>query len=170
MPVGESRRDALRRKYLSLGAGELAAATVFVVVTALSIAPRLESREVRALWSALIPLLVVLVQGGAYWLLARRWVRAAPMPGTLATAYRVFRLVDVALLAAGLAGLLLWWPGRVGVAVLCVAAWLFGVVEYVNYYLVRLAYPPSRWFALVGQRRVPRLVQDLEGRGRADCG
>jgi hypothetical protein len=155
----------LRRKYVSLGVGELVAALVFGLVAALSVAPRLHGTEVSALWSALAPLLVVLVQGGAYWLLARRWVGAEPMPRSLAAAYRLFRVADPVLLALGLAGLVAWWPQATGPPVLCLLAWVFGVVEYVNYFVVRLAYPPSRWLALVGQRRVPRLVQDLrEGR------
>lgn len=40
--------------------------------------------------------------------------------------------------------------------------WVFGLVEYVNYFVVQLVYPGSRWSALVGQRRTPRLVQNLE--------
>ncbi|KGN31304.1 hypothetical protein N802_04240 [Knoellia sinensis KCTC 19936] len=153
----------LRRKYLSLGAGEFVAAAVFAGAAVFSVAPRLEGDdEVRALWSALGPLLVVLVQGGGYWLLARRWVGAGRMTRTVATAYRIFRIGDVVLLGLGLAGLLTWWPERTWVAVLCLAVWAFGVVEYVNYFVVRLAYPPRQWLALVGGWKTPRLVLDLE--------
>jgi hypothetical protein len=41
------------------------------------------------------------------------------------------------------------------------AVWVFGVLEYVNYFVVRLAYPLGRWFTTVGEWRTPRLVQDL---------
>jgi hypothetical protein len=34
-------------------------------------------------------------------------------------------------------------------------------VEYVNYFLVRLAYPVLRWFTAVRGRRLPQLAQDL---------
>jgi hypothetical protein len=39
--------------------------------------------------------------------------------------------------------------------------WLFGVVEYVNYFVMRLAYPMRRWIAEVGERKTPRLMIDV---------
>lgn len=60
----DERRETLRRKYLSLGTGELAAA-VFAAVSVVAVMPRVEIRQdSAALWSALIPLLVLLVQAG----------------------------------------------------------------------------------------------------------
>ena len=100
------RREVRRRKYLSLGVGELAAAAVFAAVL-----PRLVGPEDRwAVWFALIPLLVVLLQAGGYWLLARAWVARRPMPASLATVYRAFRWADAMLLTGGLVGVLLWLP------------------------------------------------------------
>ncbi|MFW2242373.1 hypothetical protein ACVH9Z_23805 [Rhodococcus opacus] len=61
----DERRETLRRKYLSLGTGELAAAAVFAAVSVVAVMPRVEIRQdSAALWSALIPLLVLLVQAG----------------------------------------------------------------------------------------------------------
>lgn len=156
------RRRELRRRYLSLGTGELAAAAVFAGLAVVVVMPQLEGdRDHAALWSALTPLLVVLVQAGTYWLMARTWVTCAPMPASAAAVYRVFRAADPVLLAAGLVGVVLWWPGDTGTALLVVAVWAFGVVEYVNYFVVRLSYPPHRWSASVTRWRTPRLVQDL---------
>ena len=45
--------------------------------------------------------------------------------------------------------------------VLLVIIWLFGVIEFINYFVMRLAYPINRWFAVVGQRRTPRLMLDV---------
>ncbi len=45
---------------------------------------------------------------------------------------------------------------------LCV--WALGVIEFVNYFVVRLAYPPSQWFSKVGQWREPRLLPDMTHR------
>ncbi|CAG7635880.1 hypothetical protein SIM91_04725 [Rhodococcus opacus] len=158
----DERRETLRRKYLSLGTGELAAAAVFAAVPVIAVIPRVEIRQdSTALWSALIPLLVILIQAGIYWLSARSWVERAPMPAALAATYRVFRLVDPGLLVVGLVGVLVWWPDHVGVAIAAVAVWVFAVVEYVNYFVVRLSYPVGRWLTLVGQWHTPRLVQDL---------
>lgn len=151
----------LRRRYLNLGIGELMAAAVFAVVAAVFVAPRLPGADdVRALWAALVPLLVVLVQAGAYWLGARTWAHHAVMPRPLALVYRACRIVDIALLVAGLIGVV-WWPASVGAALLVAAVWGFGVIEYVNYFVVRLAYPVGRWFTSVGQWRTPQLMRDV---------
>ena len=152
-------RDARRRRYLHLGVGELVAAVVFALVL-----PRtVDAFERRALWAALIPLLVVLLQGGAYWLLARGWVGRSAMPSGLAALYSAFRRLDPVLLLAGLVGVLVWLPERPGAVVAALAVWVFGVVEYVNYFVVRLAYAPTRWWRGVKERRTPRLVLDLRG-------
>jgi hypothetical protein len=156
------RREELRGKYLKLGTGELAAAIIFALVAINRVLPSLSHpRDQAALCSALAPLLIILVQAGAYWLLARNWVELQPMPASLASTYRAFRIIDVALLAAGLVGVLVWWPPHPGVALLVTAVWLFGALEYVNYFLVRLAYPVGKWFTTVGQWRVPQLIKDL---------
>ena len=156
------RREALRRRYLSLGLGELAAAGVFLTVALTMAIPRLDDQQDRlALWSALVPLLIVLVQAGIYWLLARSWVEHHPMPAFLRGVYRVCRIVDVALLAAGLVGIIVWFPAGIGAALAVVAVWVFGVIEFVNYFVVRLSYPARSWFSTVRQRRTPRLVRDM---------
>ena len=158
----QHRWDRVRRRYLSLGTGELAAAVVFVALAVTVVIPRLDSRrDATALWFALVPLLVVLLQAGVYWLWARNWVGHTTMPPTLATTYRVFRVVDPVLFVGGLVGVLVCWPDRLGAALTIAAVWVFGVVEYVNYFIVRLAYPAAQWLTTVGQRRTPRLARDL---------
>lgn len=160
--MSEDRRESLRRKYLSLGLGELAAAVVFFVIALAVVIPRLGSGDDRvALWSALVPLSVVLLQGGAYWLLARAWAARAPMPTSMATLYRAFRIANVGLLGAGLVGIVLFLPDHLGARVFLIAVWLFGVVEYINYFVVRLAYPLRHLPSRLTQWRMPRLVQDL---------
>jgi len=165
----DRRRKELRRKYLELGTGELAAAAIFALVAIVLILPGFDHpRDKAALCSALVPLLIILAQAGAYWLLARNWVGVQSMPARLASTYRAFRVTNVALLAAGLAGVLIWWPPHLGAALLVTATWGLGAVEYVNYFLVRLAYPVGRWATSVGQWRVPQLVKDL-GAANDEC-
>lgn len=160
----EDRRQQLRRRYLSLGSGEWAAVAVFVLLAVATVAPRLPGPDdAWALGSALLPLLIILGQGGSYWLLARSWVGRAPMPRALVSLYRAFRLGNPLLLLLGLAGVLVWWPGHPVSSVVVAATWLFAVVEYLNYFVVRLAYPLTHWFSCVGQWRTPRLVHDLDG-------
>jgi len=68
---------------------------------------------------------------------------------------------DAGLLLIGLLGVLVWLPDHVVVAVSVVAVWLFGVVEYVNYFVVRLAYPFRSWTRTISQWRTPRLMHDI---------
>jgi len=158
----ERRRDELRSTYLRLGTGELAAAGVFAVAAVTVVLPRLADPGDRAaLWSALVPLLLVLVQAGAYWLLARTWVGRAPMPPGVASTYRALRVLTAGVLAAGLVGVVAWWPRDAGASVLAAGIWTFAAAEYVNYYVVRLAYPVRQLPAGVGRRRAPRLALDL---------
>ncbi|WP_431728458.1 hypothetical protein [Verrucosispora sp. TAA-831] len=159
--MSSQHHQKMRQRYVSLGSGELLSVVVFAVV-AWRFTPRLaDPTDVRALWSALVPLLLILTQGGAYWLLARRWIGTGHMPRGLAASYHVFRVVDVAVLAGGLVGVLVWFPDSLATSALVVGIWLFGVLEYVNYFVVRLSYPPRTWFSQVTRGRSPRLVQDL---------
>ena len=88
------------------------------------------------------------------------------MPAALTTTYQGFRVADPLVLAAGLAGVLLWWPDDSGTALAVVGVWAFGLLEYLNYFVVRLSYPISRWFTSVRQWRRPRLLQDLDASTR----
>lgn len=161
------RRDALRRKYLNLGIGELAAATTFCLVAAFSVRPLLHGSATPAMWSALLPLLFVLVQAGVYWLLARDWVARSSMPARVATIYRTLRLIDAGMLTVGLGAVIAWWPSQSGAAILVATVWIFGLVEYINYFHVRLSYPVRRWFTTVRQCRTPQLVRDMRSAVRS---
>ena len=158
----EDRRAALRRRYLSLGLGELAAVVMFVYAALTVVVPRLGSDQaVASFLVAVVPLVLILSQAGAYWLLARTWVEVRSMPRSLARLYRTLQVLDVLVLLA--AGIYIAvdlsstrWAGTMAVLV-----WLFAVVEFTNYYVVRLSYPWAKWFTKVGQWRTARLVQDL---------
>lgn len=90
------------------------------------------------------------------------------MPTGLASLYRVFQVADVAMLAAGLIGVVVWLPESPVWAAAVLAIWVFAVIEYLNYFVVRLSYPPRRWFGTVTQWRTPRLVQDLRDSRQPD--
>lgn len=164
--MNAGKREDRRRKYLKLGTGELAAAAVFAVAALFFVTPRLpEAQDGLALWSALIPLLFVLVSAGVYWLLARSWVERARMPRGVAASYRLVRVVSLLLLAGGVAGLIAWWPHNLAVALFIAGVWIFAAVEFTNYFIVRLAYPVATWFATVTQWRTPQLVADMRTSG-----
>jgi hypothetical protein len=61
------------------------------------------------------------------------------MPTGLALTYRALSVGDAALLLAGLIGVIVWLPPQPLHALVILGIWTFGVIEFVNYYLVRLA-------------------------------
>lgn len=151
------QRTTSSRRLVRLGSGELVAAGVLAFVAARGIAA--DPGVAPPLLSALLPLLVVLLQAGVYWLVRSR---TRSLAAVIVTTYRVFRVLDAALLVLGLTGVLLWWPAEPVPAATVVAVWLFGLVEYLNYFAVRLAYPPVRWLSEVGRWRTPQLLKDLD--------
>lgn len=162
MLAADDRRAVLRRKYLWLGLGELAAVAVLVAAGLGVVAPKLDSDQAGV--SFLVggcALVLILSQAGAYWLLARTWVQLRPMPRRLARLYRGCQVLDVFVLVgtgAYIAVQLFRTRWSAGPAA---ALWLFAVAEFTNYYIVRLSYPWGRWFTMVGRWRTPRLIQDL---------
>ena len=83
------------------------------------------------------------------------------MPDAVAAVYRVFRVLDALVLAGSLVAIILWLPSRIPVLVLVIAVWLFALVEYANYFVVRLSYPLTQWASRVGEWRTPQLIRDL---------
>lgn len=155
----------LRKAYTNLGLGELAAAAVFAGVAASGLIPVTSNLTgTLALWSALTPLLLILVQAGAYWLMARKWAGRARMPIRVARAYRAARLLNPLVLAMGLIGIVAWFPSGAD-AILVLAVWVFAAAEYANYFVARLSYPVHLWAAQVTQWRSPRLIRDLDRAG-----
>lgn len=157
------RHGPLRRHLLSLGLGEFVAAVVFAVV-AVNLAFVSSDGAEAALWFALSPLLFVLIQGGFYWLLARHHL-PGPIPDGIVRVYRSLRVVDpIVLLGCGI-GVAATWPGLSLSAALVVAVWVFGLIEYLNYFHVRLSYPWSTWVSQIGRWSTPRLARDLRRAG-----
>lgn len=157
----------VRRTYLSLGTGELAAAAVFVV-TAVAVATQEPGTGAYGLWSGAGPLVAILVFAGCYWLLARRWLGSRTIPSWVAPVVRVARTGFAVVLVAGLVGAVVWFPASSPARTVTVAALALGVVEYVNYFVVRLSYPAGVWWREVRRLRTPRLVKD--GRAAARLG
>lgn len=110
---------------------------------------------------AVLSLVLILSQAGAYWLLARTWVEARSMPRSLARLYRVLQVLDMLVLATAGVYVAVHLSSTRWAGAMAMLVWLFAVVEFTNYFLVRLGYPWGKWLNQVGQWRTPRLVQDL---------
>lgn len=141
---------------------------VILAVAAFVFVPRRDPADRPAFLLSLLPLVAVLLQGAAYWWLASRWAVTGRMGPRTAATYRAFRALDPLLWTACLLGVVLLGPSG-GAAALCGIALLFGAVEYLNYYVVRLSYPWAEWLGGVGRLSTPRLVRDLRTSRRPDA-
>lgn len=90
---------------------------VILAVAAFTVAPRLDPADPPAFALSLVPLAAVLLQGVAYWWLARRWAVTGGISPRTAAAYRAFRVLDPVLWIACLLGVVLPAP-LAGAAVL----------------------------------------------------
>lgn len=148
-------RSDIRRRYLTLGLGELAAVVVFIGAYVVLL-PRLgDDTRTSAVMLGLLAYL--LLQGAAYWLPARGWIPGGRMPAPFVALFGGLRWLNVVLLGAVL---LVIMPGSA--VLLSIGLWLFALVEYVNYFWIRLSYPLSEWVDGVRARRPSRLARDLD--------
>jgi hypothetical protein len=155
----DTTANRLRRHLLNLGSGELAAAFAFAWLGVF--AGRDDPTGRVGLPLAAVGLVVVLVEGGCFWLLARGWMPCRRMPRTLARIYLTLRWVTPLIFVLSAIGLAMWWPSLPHVRVLGVSAVSFGVTEYVNYFIRRVSYPVATWWRDVRRLRQPRLIHDV---------
>lgn len=156
-------RQALRRRFLSLAWGELTltAALVFAGVYWHLWQSRGPFRGETT--GAFVVLELLLLQGAAYWaswaLRGRRARRRS-----IVTAFRALRTINLGvLLALGVTLVLKRLPEGFAVALA-----FFALVEYVNYFVIRLSFPLPDFVRPLARRNFPRslLARELaEQRG-----
>jgi hypothetical protein len=110
---------------------------------------------------ATVGLVLVLIEGGCFWLLARSWGPRGRMPRAVARIYLALRWATPLILVLSAVGLAMRWPNLPHARVLGVIAVSFGVVEYVNYFIRRVSYPVATWWRDVRRLRQPRLIRDV---------
>ena len=126
----------LKNQFLNLAAGELAAVVVFVFVSRLL-------NFGAAAWAAFSCLIFILLQGSMYWLYRYLLIRKKrEVHPNVIRILSIARMLNLVLLAA--IGLTVPFV-RNSTRDLIIAAviFLFGVVEYINYYWYRLSYGRS---------------------------
>lgn len=91
----------------------------------------------------LYPLLVlsfILIQGSVYWfILLKRMSTLKFRSAYVANIYRILKIIDVILLCIGIPIIILNYS-NIAVTTLSVFIWLFSIIEWINYYVVRLSY------------------------------
>ena len=159
------QKEKVRKVLVSLCLGELAAALSFWLCLFL-----LKNRlgDWNCLISILYPLSLltfILLQGSTYWaILIRRLSNPQFGSGTVPKLYGVLRILDLILLISGFP-FIVWNTQSVQVAILATLIQLFSLIEWVNYFLVRLSYslnPLVLWKRITkGKLEKSRIAKEL---------
>lgn len=158
----------LEIKLKRLWTGEIAAVVVFLLcyfqLPKLSIGSYLMKSTAYPLFT----LSLILVQGAFYWwILYKRLTTVNTFTEKVGQIYRILKLVDIALLCLGIPVMVLthsyWFSTIIGVVIL-----LFAIVEWVNYYVLRLSYSlnPFALFKKIKNRTLvkSKLAKEIENR------
>ena len=155
----------IQKELVSLCLGELAAVQSFGICFFL-----LKDRlgDVSSLVTILYPLSLlafILLQGSIYWaILIRRLSKPQFGSASVPKLYGCFRILDLVLLISGFP-LIVWNTQSFQVAIIATLIQLFALIEWVNYFLVRLSYslnPLVLWKRITkGKLEKSRIAKEL---------
>lgn len=134
------QKEKVRKELVSLCLGEFAAALSFWLCFFL-----LKNRlgDWMSLITILYPLSLltfILLQGSIYWaILIRRLSKPQFGSGNVPKLYGVLRILDLVLLISGFP-FIVWYTQSVRVAIIATLIQLFALIEWINYFLLRLSY------------------------------
>lgn len=159
------QKEKVRKELVSLCSGELAVALSFWLCFFL-----LKNRlgDVNSLVTILYPLSLltfILLQGSIYWaILIRRLSKSQFGSGNVPKIYGVLRILDLILLISGFP-FIFWYTQSVRVAIIATLIQLFALIEWINYFLVRLSYSLNLlvlWKRIVkGKLEKSRIAKEL---------
>ena len=159
------QKEKVRKELVSLCLGELAAALSFWLCFFL-----LKNRlgDWMSLITILYPLSLltfILIQGSTYWaILIRRLSNPQFGNGNIPKIYGVLRILDLVLLISGFP-FIVWYSQSVRVAIIATLIQLFALIEWVNYFLLRLSYslnPLVLWKRITkGKLEKSRIAKEL---------
>lgn len=107
----------------------------------------------------------ILLQGSIYWaILIRRLSKPQFGSGNVPKLYGVLRILDLVLLISGFP-FIVWYSQSVRVAIIATLIQLFALIEWVNYFLLRLSYslnPLVLWKRITkGKLEKSRIAKEL---------
>ena len=151
------QKEKVRKELMSLCLGELTAVLSFWLCFFL-LKNRLGD------WNSLATILYLL-QGSIYWaILIRRLSKPQFGNGNVPKIYGGFRILDLLLLISGFP-FIVWNTQSFQVAILATLIQLFALIEWVNYYLLRLSYslnPLVLWKRITkGKLEKSRIAKEL---------
>ena len=160
------QKEKVRKELVSLCLGEFTADLSFWLCFFL-----LKNRlgDENSLVNILYPLSLltfILLQGSIYWvILIRRLSKPQFGSGSVSKLYGGFRILDLVLLISGFPFIFWNTQSCISVAILATLIQLFALIEWVNYYLLRLSYslnPLVLWKRITkGKLEKSRIAKEL---------
>ena len=159
------QKEKVRKELGSLCLGELAATLSFWLCFFLLKNRLGDWRSLVTIFYPLSLLTFILLQGSIYWaILIRRLSKPQFVSGSVPKLYGGFRILDLILLISGFP-FIVWNTQSVQVAILATLIQLFALIEWVNYFLVRLSYslnPLVLWKRITkGKLEKSRIAKEL---------
>ena len=159
------QKEKVRKELLSLCLGEFTAVLSFWFCLFLLKNRLGDWNSLATILYSLSLLTFILLQGSIYWaILIRRLSNPQFGSGTVPKIYGCFRILDLALLISGFP-FIVWNTQSFQVTILATLIQLFALIEWINYYLLRLSYslnPLVLWKRITkGKLEKSRIAKEL---------
>ena len=133
-------REKVKKELISLCTGELAAVISFWFWFFMFKKWLVDPKMMLQIMYPLMVLSFILIQGSIYWfVLFKRMSNPKFLSTNVVIIYRIFKIIDVILLCIGILVIVLNYS-NIAVTILSVFILLFSIIEWINYYIVRLSY------------------------------
>lgn len=159
-------RERMKQQLTHLAIGELVAAAVFWFNYFLFKDSIGTVNTVIPITFALFVLSFILVQGSVFWwILIKRLSKPRFAAPYASKAFGVLSVVDVLMLAVSVLVVVMRY-GSLEILITSLAIWILAVLEYVNYYKIRLSYGINPFivlkYAIQGNLRKSRIAKEIE--------
>ena len=134
------QQEKIKKKLTNLWTGELAAVVAFWLCFFSIKVWLVDTKMVILILYPLVVLSFILLQGSVYWyILLKRMSKPLFLVEYAGNIYGILKMIDVILLCMGVPVILLNHSNII-VTALSIFIWLFSIIEWINYYVVRLSY------------------------------
>ena len=159
-------KELLKKKLINLASGELVAVLVFWMNFFLLKKWILTTGAFVSISLSLFILSFILIQGSVFWwILIKRISNPGFAEKYTGRIYKIFKKVDLILLAVGIFVILLS-HGEFSTFIISFSIWMFALIEWINYYLLQLSYslnPAVLWrYIRLGKLKKSKIAKEIE--------
>lgn len=159
-------KELLKKKLINLASGELVAVLVFWMNFFLLKKWILTTKAFISISFSLFLLTFILIQGSVFWwILIKRISNPGFAEKYTGRIYKIFKKVDLILLAVGIFVILLS-HGEFSTFIISFSIWMFALIEWINYYLLQLSYslnPAVLWrYIRLGKLKKSKIAKEIE--------